>query len=72
MPTVTSTSLWTRLPATAETLIDELDAIVPPASVEGPVADEGLRQLIFLAGRRDLVNQLIRIRDNERRRDGST
>ena len=61
------TFLWSRLPATCNELITELDRLVPPAQVLGPVTEDGMQQLIFLAGRRDLVEQLKRIRDKEHR-----
>jgi hypothetical protein len=65
------THLWSTLPPSSRELISDLDAAVPPAHVLGPVTEDGMKQLIFLAGRRDLVEQLKRLRDKEQR-NGST
>ena len=54
-----------HLPPDTDTLIKELDRMVPPARVSGPVLDTDVRELVFMAGRRDIVDQLIRIRDKE-------
>lgn len=50
------------LPQSVIQLIEELDEAIPPARVDDPDVDETrLKHLIFQAGRRSLVDELIRL-----------
>lgn len=67
-------SLPARLPHTVMDLIDELDHLNPAPVVEGPLTDqEQIQKLVWIAGRRSVINELILTRDRNRKEslDGS-
>jgi len=49
-------------------LIDELDKLNPPPIVTGTLEPGSIQELVFAAGRRAIVEELVRIR--ERDKDG--
>jgi hypothetical protein len=50
------------LPHSVVQLIEELDEAIAPARIDGPSIDEErLRELIFEAGRRSIVDELVRL-----------
>jgi len=52
------------LPRTVEELVDQLDRQVPHATVESPpLPDARVHELMFEAGRRSLVNELVRLKE---------
>lgn len=55
------------LPALAVDLVSELDKANPPAIVGGPLdmVDEKRMELIYRAGRRSVVEELLRILEGE-------
>ena len=55
------TSMPVRLPVTTEQLIEELDKLNPPPTVDGPLDEKMIQELVFLAGRRSVIDELIRI-----------
>lgn len=60
-------ALPTHLPITIEQLIEELDELNPPPVVEGPLIDEkSIQTHVFLAGRRSVIDELIRLRDGSK------
>jgi hypothetical protein len=57
-------SLPTSLPIKVEQLVNELDKLNPPAVIETPnITEEKKRELIFQAGRRSVVEELLRLKD---------
>ncbi len=53
-----------RLPHTVSELIDDLDKVTPRPAVEGPITDdETLQKLVFDAGRRSIVDELMRLKN---------
>jgi hypothetical protein len=47
-------------------LIDELDELNPPPVVEGPLTTEKeIQDHVFRAGRRSIVDELIRLKEKE-------
>jgi hypothetical protein len=60
--TMAQTSMPENLPHSIDQLIEELDLLNPAATIEGPPIDsETTQQLIFQAGRRSLVDELVRL-----------
>lgn len=50
------------LPRSVDQLVEELDQAVSPAKIDGPeITEERLRELIFHAGRRSIVDELVRL-----------
>lgn len=60
-----ASSLWETLPPTSRELIAELNLLVPPAYVAGPIQPDDVQRLVFAAGRRDLVEQLLRVLERQ-------
>ena len=60
-------SLPTALPLNAEALVDDLDKTIPHATITSPeqLSEEGRRILAFEAGRRSVVDELIRLKDEQ-------
>ena len=57
-----STSLPNRLPHSVKQLIEEMDKLNPPATVdERVISQDRLQELIYLAGRRSVVDELLRL-----------
>ena len=55
-----------HLPLTIPQLIEELDELNPPPVVTGHlIDDECIQSLVFHAGRRSVVDELIRARDHK-------
>ena len=52
-------SLPQRMPSNSEELIEELDEMIQPPVVQGPLEPEDIQQLVFEAGRRSVVDQLL-------------
>ncbi len=68
-------SLPAHLPHTVDDLIDELDALNPAPVVDSPLVDaQAIQDLVFMAGRRAVVDELIRIKERNRKESlhGST
>mgnify|MGYP003144835336 CR=1 FL=1 len=62
-------SLPAHLPAHMEQLIEELDQLNPAPVVTGPELDcDTCKELVFLAGRRSVVEELVRL--NEKMKEG--
>jgi len=58
------TSLPGHLPLQVEQLIDELDQLNPTPTVTGTLIEPlEIQTLVFQAGRRSLVDELIRLKD---------
>ena len=56
------TSLPEHLPHTMDQLIEELDILNPAPVVDGTITnDEQIQRLVFEAGRRSLVEELLRL-----------
>ena len=61
-----STSLPQRLPHSVKQLIEEPDKLNPPAVVESnQINAEQIQELLFLAGRRSVVEELLRLLESE-------
>ena len=60
-----TSSLPTRLPLTVDQLIRELDQIVKPPIVQTPGCLNQPNHLIFDAGRRSVVDELLRLLERE-------
>ena len=60
-------SLPTALPLNAAALVDDLDMTIPHATITSPeqLSEEGRRILAFEAGRRSVVDELIRLKDEQ-------
>ena len=60
-------SLPTALPLNAESLVDDLDKLIPHATITSPdqLSEEGRWKLAFEAGRRSVVDELIRLKDEQ-------
>ena len=57
-----ATSLPENLPHTMDQLIEELDQLNPPPVVDGILtSDDQIQRLIFDAGRRSIVDELLRL-----------
>jgi len=57
-----STSLPGNLPRHVEQLVLELDDLNPAPVVDGPITcEEQIQELVFLAGRRSIVDELLRL-----------
>lgn len=60
---MSSTHYPLRLPHLSEDLVKQLDEAVPPATIEAPpLSDARLHELLFAAGRRSLVDELVRLK----------
>lgn len=60
-----STSLPQHLPRSVEQLIKELDQLNPPATVDSRVLSaDRVQELVYLAGRRSVVEELLRLLEN--------
>lgn len=60
-------SLPVHLPARMDQLIEELDELNPAPVVTGSDLDcDTCKEMIFLAGRRSLVEELIRLQDKQK------
>ena len=58
------TALPKHLPHTVEQLVEELDELNPSPVVAGPTVDGGdVQTLIFQAGRRSVIDELVRLLD---------
>lgn len=55
------TSLPANLPHSVEELIEELDSLNPAPAVTGPIQQEDIQDLVFRAGRRSVVDELLRL-----------
>ena len=56
------TTLPATLPFQVDQLIEELDALNPVPVVTGPItAPEQVQELVFQAGRRSIVDELLRL-----------
>ena len=60
-----TTSLPQNLPRTVDQLISELDKLNPAPIIIGPTDPASIQVLVFAAGRRSVVDELVRIRDRE-------
>ena len=57
-----ATSLPENLPHTMDQLIEELDQLNPPPVVVGPItSDAEIQELVYSAGRRSVVDDLLRL-----------
>ena len=54
-----------NLPRTVDQLIDELDKLNPPPVVTGTLEPGAVQELVFAAGRRAVVDELLRVRQIE-------
>ena len=62
-----TTALPSHLPRTVDQLIDDLDLLNPSPVVTGTLTDAAsVQELVFLAGRRSVVDELIRVREREK------
>ena len=60
-------ALPTQLPIKVDQLIDELDDLNPKPVVSGVLIDPvHIQELVYLAGRRSLVEELIRLREKSK------
>jgi len=55
-----------HLPTHSVDLVDELDELNPPVVLSGPIQEGDIQQLVYLAGRRSLVDELIRAKNAPR------
>ena len=55
------TSLPGRLPHSVEELIEDLDSLNPAPVVTGCIEDKDIQDLVFQAGRRSVVDELVRL-----------
>lgn len=59
---VEQNDLPTRLPRFSEDLVQQLDELNPPPVVRNVLAnDEAIQELVFQAGRRSIVDELLRL-----------
>ncbi len=59
---VEQNDLPTRLPRFSEDLVQQLDELNPPPVVRNLLAtDEAIQELVFQAGRRSIVDELLRL-----------
>ena len=54
-------SLPATIPLTSEQLIQELDELNPTPTIEGPIDPETIQELVYQAGRRSVVEELVRL-----------
>ena len=60
-----STSLPQHLPQSVEQLVKELDQLNPPATVDSHMLSaDRIQELVYLAGRRSVVDELLRLLEN--------
>ena len=57
-------SLPAHLPAHVDQLIDELDELNPAPIVTGTIAKTDIQELVFAAGRRSVVEELLRLKES--------
>ena len=55
-----------HLPTYSTDLVEQLDKLNPPVVVEKPLHPDELAELAFQAGRRSLVDELLRAKDAPR------
>ena len=61
-------SLPARLPHTVDELVDELDALNPAPVVDSMLINEqSIQELVFKAGRRSVIEELLRIKTRTRK-----
>ena len=61
------TSLPARLPARVNDLIMELDDLNKPPVIVGPVDPKDIQELVFAAGRRSIIDELLRLQEKEKK-----
>tara|TARA_B100001059_G_scaffold76184_1_gene73759 strand:- start:4550 stop:4729 length:180 start_codon:yes stop_codon:yes gene_type:complete len=55
---------------TSSQLIDELDQLNPAPVISGPIDESKLQELVYQAGRRSLVNELVYLKKKMEDQDG--